>query len=185
MERKLFYIVYGIAFLIIIITFILLRGRGISKTETMRKRKSFGVMIFGFSYLFFAALLLPNTIKLLIALGYSIMDVSAPATGHDPSGKDIFLLTLIVSTIHILPTLCIAIIGIGILRLSNRIRILMLFVNPLLIIFIANLLYSMTKPYAFSPQPSLFYKATNITALVIFISALYYFTRPKVKEQFR
>jgi len=148
-------------------------------------KRPIGVMIYSGAYLLVSALQLPNVFKALMACGYSITNISAPAT-NDPSGFDIFLLSLIGLGVSGIPTLVTVIIGIGLWKFSNTIRLVMFCANVLLSIFIAWFLFDTWKnPWRLSSEPSLMFKGAVVGALILFISSLYYFSRPKVKAQFK
>jgi hypothetical protein len=151
----------------------------------MMKERSIGVTIYGTLYLLFAALLVPDVITHLIVLTYALLTINAPVAGGEPSGVAMVLITVLGLCVLATPTLLMAILGIGLLKLLNKTRKLMLGVNALLIIFIVSYLCAMTQPGKFPTQPSLFYKIVHISALVVMASSFIFFTRPTVKEQFK
>ena len=150
----------------------------------IEKKGSIGIMLCGLLYLIFAALLLPAAIRQIVAILQSVSRISTPATNHDPSGLDILLLALIGSVFTVLPSLIMTIISIGLFRLSNKIRILMLIANSCFIIFLIFFLLALTQAYR-DANPSLFYIVLIFVALGLFIFSTYYFTRSRIKEQFK
>jgi len=148
------------------------------------QKRSIGVTLYSALYLLFAALMVRGAVGHLIALGYSILHICDPGDPHCASGVGLVMLVLAGFPFTVLPPLILATIGIGLIRLSNKTRIFMFIVNPLFIYVIANFLYATTKPWK-ALNPSLVFMAGYISALLVFSSSFYFFTRPKVKEQFK
>jgi hypothetical protein len=149
------------------------------------KERSIGVALYGTLYLLFAALMVPDVITHLIVLTYTLLTINAPATGGEPSGIAMVLITVLGLCVLVTPTLLMATIGIGLFKLLDKTRKLMLVVNILLIIFIISYLSAMLQPGRFPTEPSLFYKIVHIGALLVMASSYIFFTRPSVKQQFK
>lgn len=152
----------------------------------MHQRRFAGVTIHAILYILFAMLCVPTAIAHLFALGYALLHIGQPAGNNDPNGFAIFILALAGMPMSVLPLLIFAGIGIGLFRLSNRIRIFMLVINVFLGVFLVIFINDMfMKPWKFSPQPTLLYKTACFVLTGLFFTSLIYFNLPRVKEQFK
>ena len=134
---------------------------------TQRKR-SIGVTLFGIILIF---------ISIMFLCVAQLTDLAIYSYG----------LTTEIDPISLLGWLIPALLGVGILRLSNFFRIVTLCVSTMLVFWTPIMyFYLRTLPIKTGSRPPLFSKYGIIDLFLILfgICAIYYFTRPKVKQRF-
>lgn len=141
----------------------------------MDKKRSIGVTIFGIIVTLFGGLPIVGLLILfLVSIGKDDI-VKILTLKNDSISQTLFLF---------LAYLFFLISGIGILKLKNWARVIL--ITLISINFIASLIglcFSIIK--ALKGNINLFYIISAFISLLIFVFVVYFFTRPKVKGQFK
>ena len=148
----------------------------------MEKKRSVGVTIFAILYLLFGIPFLLIILTLLISFFRMFLPNQPPNPAGSPGS--IFPLVLINVVFPVVP-LCLAIlISGGLFKLSNEIRLQLLICNKIaLLLLLIGVIYTLMLPISNN------YKILVIVILLVLLgfmfASIYFFTRPKVEEQFK
>lgn len=149
----------------------------------MERRIPLGIIVFRILYAALALILLPHAAKSFWAFSIALVNLLRFGGGEDPTHLMLYYFTLIGVVIYVIPFVIFLIITIGLFRLLNNLRLFMLITNLLFIAVLLDFMYVMADPESLL-NTIFFQKRLIIISLVIFALSIYYFTRPKVKEEF-
>ncbi|MFC1645765.1 hypothetical protein ACFL2Y_01125 [Candidatus Omnitrophota bacterium] len=149
----------------------------------MEKKRSTGVTIFAILYLCCGVPFLFIILTILIPFFQHVLFPNRPSPSELPPLPSLIPLVLINVVFPAIPFLLTILISRGLLKLSNKIRLQLLLCNKIaLALSLIGIIYTLML------QITTNYKILVIgllLALLVFLStSTYFFTRPKVKEQF-
>ena len=145
-----------------------------------------GVMIFASLYMILALVWLLEPVAVLI-LTSEIFEIFPDPNGSTAPIGGLYLILaavfyVLISLFKITLAVFMLVLSRGLLKLSNRIRRTAIVINCILALYALTVTWALVYNVA---NASPFQKILIDSGLILGISATYYLTRPKVKEQFR
>jgi len=126
----------------------------------------------GAAYCLYGLLAVPNLMKLVTMVFSAPQYINQPAT-NDPSGKDMFILACVGFVVSLSSLVVPIFLGIGLIRRSNKIRVLTVAVNILVILIVMGGLFSTTNYMG------------SLTMLMLLVASTVILRLKKIKGNFK